>query len=97
MSKNKIQIVADREGERYVRRNDIPALCNKHVQWQREFFTHEKIHYVNPHKVSSYVRSDGVFVSGYWRDGDGDTSINRSIGYWAHNPFSLMNGKGGKK
>lgn len=63
----------------------------------RKFLTHEKIHYVNPHNVSSYVRSDGTFVSGYWRDGDGNTSVNRATGYFAHNPFSLMHGKGGKK
>ena len=35
------------------------------------------IHYVRPHEVRPYSRRDGTFVSGYWRDGDGDTTINR--------------------
>ena len=48
------------------------------------------IHYVHPHQVSSYRRSDGTFVRGYWRDGDGNTNIDRSTGYWSHNPYSLM-------
>lgn len=50
-------------------------------------------HYVHPHWVSSYTRSDGTHVSGYWRDGDGDTSINRAFGYFAKNPgaaFSIF-------
>lgn len=64
----------------------------------RQFDTCGKIHYVNPHWVSSYRRSDGTQVAGYWRDGDGDTGINRSTGYWAHNPFGLlMHGKGGRE
>ena len=47
------------------------------------------IHYVHPHSVSSYVRKDGTFVSGYWRDGDGDTDHNRATGYYARNPHAL--------
>lgn len=49
-------------------------------------------HFVNPHEVSSYVRSDGTYVEGYIRDGDGDTSINRTVeqggGYLQGNPKS---------
>ncbi len=44
------------------------------------------MHYVHPHWVSSYSRSDGTFVKGFWRDGDGDTSVNRLFGYFAKNP-----------
>lgn len=33
-------------------------------------------HSVEPHYVSGYERADGTFVEGYWRDGDGDTSVN---------------------
>lgn len=43
-------------------------------------------HYVHPHRVSSYTRSDGTFVKGYWRDGDGNTLVNRSFGYFSRNP-----------
>jgi len=46
-------------------------------------------HYVHPHPVSSYTRSDGTFVRGYWRDGDGNTQINRSFGYFARNPNAI--------
>jgi len=44
------------------------------------------MHYVSPHWVSSYTRRDGTFVPGFWRDGDGNTSINRNTGYFARNP-----------
>jgi len=47
------------------------------------------IHYVHPHSVSSYVKRDGTVVSGYWRDGDGDTSRNRATGYYARNPNAV--------
>ncbi|MCR5727367.1 MAG: hypothetical protein K6G24_07865 [Lachnospiraceae bacterium] len=47
------------------------------------------MHYVHPHHVSAYVRSDGTSVSGYWRDGDGNTLINRPFGWFQHNPNSL--------
>lgn len=63
----------------------------------KQFTTLTPVHYVRPHSVSSYVRKDGTVVSGYWRDGDGNTHIDRFIGYWAHNPWSLILGKGGKK
>jgi hypothetical protein len=46
--------------------------------------------FVDPHEVSDYVRSDGTEVEGYWRDGDGNTNIDRTIeqggGYFRHNP-----------
>lgn len=32
--------------------------------------------FVNPHEVDSYTRADGTVVDGYWRDGDGDTSVD---------------------
>ena len=35
-------------------------------------------HYVHPHYVEGYVRDDGTVVDGYWRDGDGDTSVDLS-------------------
>lgn len=47
-------------------------------------------HYVDPHYVSGYERADGTVVDGYWRDGDGDTSVNLSKedggGYERSNP-----------
>lgn len=35
-------------------------------------------HYVEPHWVDGYNRADGTYVEGYYRDGDGDTSVNRT-------------------
>lgn len=46
-------------------------------------------HYVHPHMVSSYRRKDGTLVKGFWRDGDGNTKVNRAFGYFAANPGSL--------
>jgi len=47
-------------------------------------------HFVQPHEVKSYVRSDGTFVKGYYRDGDGNTSIDHTLsqggGYFSSNP-----------
>ncbi len=47
-------------------------------------------HYVNPNHVDSYVRADGTVVEGYWRDGDGDTSVDKTAaeggGYLQSNP-----------
>lgn len=37
-----------------------------------------EVHWVEPHQVNSYFKTDGTYVEGYWRDGDGDTSINLS-------------------
>ena len=50
-----------------------------------------KAHYVKPHNVTSYARKDGTFVHGYYRDGDGDTSINRRTDYlMKHNLQSFI-------
>ena len=43
-------------------------------------------HHVNAHYVESHVRADGTQVEGYWRDGDGDTSVNTDEGYMRTNP-----------
>lgn len=37
------------------------------------------IHFVEPHEVSGYVTQDGTVVEGYFRDGDGDTSIDMTV------------------
>jgi hypothetical protein len=46
----------------------------------------DNVHFVKPHHVDSYVRKDGTFVEGYYRDGDNNTSIDRDVnhggGYW---------------
>lgn len=48
--------------------------------------------FVNPHWVEGFVRSDGGIIDSYWRDGDGDTSINLSEGegggFFRSNPGS---------
>jgi len=44
-------------------------------------------HVVEAHYVSGYERKDGTSVDGYWRDGDGNTSIDRDDGvYLRSNP-----------
>lgn len=47
-------------------------------------------HFVKPHWVSGHEQADGTYVEGYWRDGDGDTSVNlneeQGGGYWQSNP-----------
>lgn len=54
-----------------------PFAVNTFSKNGRNFDVLTPAHYVHPHNVSSYTRSDGTFVSGYWRDGDGDTSVDR--------------------
>lgn len=43
-------------------------------------------HFVKPHQVNGYYRQDGTYVDSYYRDGDGNTTINRTEaqggGYW---------------
>lgn len=50
----------------------------------------EDVHHVDPHSVNGYIRADGTYVSGYWRDGDGNTAINltegQGGGYMRSNP-----------
>ncbi len=50
------------------------------------------MHDVDPHYVSGHVQNN-KFVEGYWRDGDGDTSIdlnkNQGGGYLRSNPDGL--------
>ena len=47
-------------------------------------------HHVKPHWVEGYTRADGTYVGGYWRDGDGDTSVDldedEGGGYIRSNP-----------
>ena len=53
----------------------------------------DSIHFVKPHQVDSYIRKDGTFVEGYYRDGDGDTRVNRPLeaggGYVRSNPDGI--------
>lgn len=50
-------------------------------------------HHVTPHYVDGYLRQDGTYVEGYYRDGDGNTSINRTAeqggGYARSNPDGI--------
>ena len=47
-------------------------------------------HFVQPHYGDPYIRADGTLVDGYFRDGDGNTKIDRTIdqggGYIRSNP-----------
>lgn len=63
-----------------------PYAINTFSHRGREFTAITPVHYVSPHSVRSYRRKDGTYVSGYWRDGDGNTNINRDTGYYARNP-----------
>lgn len=49
-----------------------------------------ELHFVEPHYVDAYIRKDGTYVEGYWRDGDGDTSVDLQVdqggGYVRSNP-----------
>lgn len=56
------------------------------------------VHHVNPHYVQSHFR-EGKYISGYWRDGDGNTKVNTYRGYYAKNPGAkpvsvILNKKG---
>lgn len=54
----------------------------KHVnrlQFQPVNLQMDNYHFVKPHQVSGYNRADGTYVEGYYRDGDGDTSVNRTV------------------
>ncbi|WP_077624773.1 hypothetical protein [Sediminibacillus massiliensis] len=48
------------------------------------------IHSVDPHYVDGYTRADGTYVDGYYRDGDGNTDVNRTKeeggGYYRSDP-----------
>jgi hypothetical protein len=66
-----------------------PFAINTFSHNGRSFATLTPAHYVRPHQVSSYTRHDGTFVEGFWRDGDGDTSVNRATGYFARNPNAI--------
>ncbi|WP_167511298.1 hypothetical protein [Pseudobutyrivibrio xylanivorans] len=52
---------------------------------EKNTFYNLPIHHVNPHYVRPHFRQ-GKYISGYWRDGDGNTSINTYNGYYARNP-----------
>lgn len=41
-----------------------------------------KLTYVDPHWVNGYLKADGTYVQGYFRDGDGDTSTFDGDGYY---------------
>ncbi len=66
-----------------------PYAINTFSRKGKSFTTLTPAHYVNPHTVESYRRKDGTFVAGYWRDGDGNTDIDRSTGYYARNPNAI--------
>jgi hypothetical protein len=52
------------------------------------------VHSVDPHYVNDYVKTDGTQVDGYWRDGDGNTSVNldkeHGGGYSQSNPDGIL-------
>ena len=66
-----------------------PYAVNTFSRMGMQFKTLTPAHYLRPHSVQSYTRSNGTFVSGYWRDGDGNTNVHRDSGYFARNPNAI--------
>ncbi|MGG0936982.1 hypothetical protein ABHN11_12840 [Brevibacillus centrosporus] len=56
--------------------------------------TDTDVHEVKPHWVNGYERAEGTYVEGYWRDGDGNTSVNLTEeeggGYLRSNPDGML-------
>ena len=75
-----------------------PYAVNTFSKSAKQFTIITPAHYVRPHEVRPYRRKDGTFVSGCWRDGDGDSTINRDTGYFARKPNAIPQvlKKGGK-
>lgn len=59
---------------------DFSQPSNGHLAASQEYIKEENpnSHGVAPHYVEGYYRADGTYVEGYWRDGDGDTSVNHT-------------------
>ncbi|EJQ39260.1 hypothetical protein IEE_04932 [Bacillus cereus BAG5X1-1] len=57
-------------------------------------FQIQPLHFVKPHHVDGYMRQDGTYVEGYWRDGDGNAQVDRTVemggGYVRSNPDSVI-------
>lgn len=53
-------------------------------------FEMNNIHFVKPHFVDGYIKTDGTIVNGYFRDGDGNSFTNLQEeqvgGYFRSNP-----------
>lgn len=95
-----------REGE-YMQRDLLlqaagwqPYSLNTFSGSGKSFQTAYPVHHVRPHYVQAHFR-DGKYISEYWRDGDGNTSVNTYRGYYAKNPnaapVKVLLGKSGKK
>ena len=65
-----------------------PFAINTFSKKGKRFITIIPAHHVKPHYVQSHFR-EGKYVSGYWRDGDGNTNINTYQGYYARNPRAV--------
>lgn len=75
-----------------VESGDAPNIHNvaAHTQQISEVSDMDGNNFVDPHYVNSYYRTDGTFVSGYWRDGDGNPNTTLTVeeggGYIRSNP-----------
>ena len=65
-----------------------PLAINTFSGKGKKLVTGIPVHHVRPHYVQSHFR-DGKFISGYWRDGDGNTNVDTYRGYYAKNPGTL--------
>lgn len=62
-----------------------PYAINTFSHRGRQFSTITPVHHVKAHYVQPHFRQ-GKYISGYWRDGDGNTKVNTYHGYYARNP-----------
>ena len=69
---------------------DAEILSDTEILYENASESVADTHYVEPHWVNGYERADGTYVEGYWRDGDGSTSVNLTSeeggGYLRSNP-----------
>ena len=62
-----------------------PYSINTFSEKGKSMITTVPIHPVNAHHVQGHFRN-GKYISGFWRDGDGNTKVNTYRGYFAKNP-----------
>lgn len=68
---------------------DDPLKHAHRFEFQPLHLDMKDMHFVKPHYVQPTVTIDGELRQGYYRDGDGNTSIDNPFGgYWQGNPGS---------
>lgn len=65
--------------------NWAPYSTNTFSGKGKSMITAVPVHHVRAHHVQGHFRN-GKYISGFWRDGDGNTKVNTYRGYYAKNP-----------